>query len=294
MILVVGDVVDDIGVRPLEPINPRSDTRAEIRSTPGGSAANTAAWLGHLGAPVRFAGKCGTDGVVRHEQALRTFGVDARLIADPDLPTATIVLTLDADADRTMYVDRAANATLRVEDLVEDVWDDVTWLHLTGYTFFDPQTRPVARHLIDQAQARGAGVSVDPSSAGFLAQCGVEAFTDWTGGVDLIVPNLEEARLLAGATGPSADFEALLERYPQVVVTLGPLGAAHLDRASRTQVAAPRGPVLDTIGAGDAFFAGFLSRWLTDRDPDAALNAGSAAAERCITIRGARPSDTRA
>ena len=42
MILVVGDVVDDIGVLPLEPVAPRSDTRAQIRMTPGGSAANTA------------------------------------------------------------------------------------------------------------------------------------------------------------------------------------------------------------------------------------------------------------
>ncbi|WP_293785395.1 carbohydrate kinase family protein [uncultured Aeromicrobium sp.] len=289
MILVVGDVVDDIGVRPLEPINPRSDTRAEVRMTPGGSAANTAAWLGHLGAPTRFVGKVGGDGVGRHSEALADVGVDARLVADPELPTATIVLTLDEDADRTMFVDRAANSTLAVDDLDDTIWEDVEWLHLTGYTFFDPGTLPVARHLVRAARERGVAVSVDPSSNGFLRQCGVEEFLAWTAGVDLVVPNMDEARLLAGATGPFVDFDRLAEAYPHVVVTLGAMGAAYVGGSVRTQVTAPRVNVLDTTGAGDAFTAGFLNEWLRSRDPQAALAGGSAAAERCITVRGARP-----
>ena len=89
-ILVVGDVVDDISVLPLEPVTPRTDTRAQIRMSPGGSAANTAAWLGFLGADVRFVGKAGADGAVRHSMALADFGVDASIAADPVTPTATI------------------------------------------------------------------------------------------------------------------------------------------------------------------------------------------------------------
>ena len=289
MILVVGDVVDDIGVRPLEPVTPRSDTNAEIRMTAGGSAANTAAWLGHLGAPTRFVGKVGADGVERHGDALRNVGVDARLVADPLLPTATIVLTLDAEGDRTMYVDRAANATLAPEDLTDEMWDGVEWLHLTGYTFFDPQTRPVATELVRGARQRGIGVSVDPSSTGFLRQCGVEDFLGWTAGVDLVLPNIDEARLLAGATGPVVDFDALAAAYRHVVVTLGVMGAAYVDAQDRTQVTAPRVQVLDTTGAGDAFTAGFLAEWVRSRDSRASLTAGAATAERCITMRGARP-----
>ncbi|TSD68168.1 carbohydrate kinase family protein [Aeromicrobium piscarium] len=289
MILVVGDVVDDIGVRPLEPVTPRSDTNAEIRMTAGGSAANTAAWLGHLGTPTRFVGKVGADGLERHGDALRNVGVDARLVADPLLPTATIVLTLDAEGDRTMYVDRAANTTLSVDDIDEAVWDGVDWLHLTGYTFFDPETRPVATELVRMARERGVGVSVDPSSTGFLRQCGVEDFLGWTAGVDLVLPNIDEARLLAGATGPVVDFDALATAYRHVVVTLGVMGAAYVDAQDRTQVTAPRVQVLDTTGAGDAFTAGFLAEWVRTRDPRASLTAGTATAERCITMRGARP-----
>ncbi|MET1131829.1 MAG: sugar kinase [Aeromicrobium sp.] len=289
MILVVGDVVDDIGVLPLEPVAPRSDTRAQIRMTPGGSAANTAAWLGFLGSDTRFLGKVGNDGVERHGAALREHQVEPRLVADPLLPTATIVLTLDDEADRTMYVDRAANGTLTADDLPEDLWDGVEWLHLTGYTFFDPQTRDVAIELIAEAKRRGAGVSVDPSTTAFLREVTPEAFAQWTRGVDVLVPNLDEARLLVGATGPFVDFDTLTEMYPHVVVTLGSMGAAYVAGGAREQVAAPRIQVVDTTGAGDAFTAGFLASWLEARDARAALTAGIGAAGRCVQQRGARP-----
>lgn len=289
MILLVGDVVDDIGVLPLEPVAPRSDTRAQIRMTPGGSAANTAAWLGFLGAPTRFFGKVGADGVERHSAALRDHGVDPRLVADPLLPTATIVLTLDDEGDRTMYVDRAANGTLASEDLRDDLWQDVEWLHLTGYTFFDPQTRPVAIDLIAGAKERGAGVSVDPSTTAFLREATPEAFIEWTTGVDMILPNLDEARLLAGATGPFVDFDRLAALYPHVVVTLGSMGAAYVSGDVREQIAASRMQVVDTTGAGDAFTAGFLAAWRESTDPRAALSGGIGAAGRCVQQRGARP-----
>ncbi|MBC9227660.1 hypothetical protein GL325_15135 [Aeromicrobium sp. 636] len=289
MILVVGDVVDDIGVLPLEPVAPRSDTRSQIRMTPGGSAANTAAWLGFLGSDTRFFGKVGNDGIERHGGALREHQVDPRLVADPLLPTATIVLTLDDEADRTMYVDRAANGTLTVDEIPDDLLQDVDWLHLTGYTFFDPQTRDAAIELIARAKQRGAGVSVDPSTTAFLREVTPEAFVEWTRGADLVLPNLDEARLLIGATGPFVDFDALTRMYPHVVVTLGSMGAAYVAGDIREQVASPRIQVVDTTGAGDAFTAGFLASWVSQREPRTALQGGIGAASRCVQQRGARP-----
>ncbi len=288
-ILVVGDVVDDISVLPLEPVTPRTDTRAQIRMTPGGSAANTAAWLGFLGADVRFVGKAGADGAVRHAMALADFGVDARIAADPVTPTATIVLTLDDDADRTMYVDRAANGTLTTDDVPDSVWDGVSWLHVSGYTFFDPATLGVARDLLAEARRRGVPASVDPGSVAFLREVGAEEFLRWTAGVDLVLPNAEEARLLAGSTGPFIDHDVLAESYPHVVVTMGATGATYVGDGRREQVVAPRVSVLDTTGAGDAFTAGFLAVWIDEQDPKAALAGGVGAASRCVEVRGARP-----
>jgi sugar/nucleoside kinase (ribokinase family) len=294
-VLVVGDVVDDVSVRPLAAVTPASDTPATIRMAPGGSAANVAAWLGELGVPTRFVGRVGADAVERHAAALAAHGVDARLVGDPDLPTATILLQLDEAGERTMFVDRGANAHLAPTDVGADAWDGVTWLHLTGYSFFDEGTRSTALGLVAQARARGAGVSVDPSTVSFLRDCGGATFLDWVEGSDLAFPNLDEARVLVDARGPQIDLDRLAARFGAVVVTLGSMGAAFLGDVDgvqhREQVTAPRTSVVDTTGAGDAFAAGFLAVWLRPgtRDVRAALESGRAAAERCIAVRGARP-----
>jgi sugar/nucleoside kinase (ribokinase family) len=287
-VLVVGDLVDDISVRVLDDVTEASDTNAEIRLRPGGSAGNVAAWLGHLGADVVFCGRVGADAVDRHTGALADHGVVAHVAADPGT-TATIVLQLDRDGERTMFVDRGANRGLVSVDVPAEAWNDVAWLHLTGYTFFDPTTRPVALELLAEARRRDVPVSVDPSSVAFVRAVGADAFLEWIDGVELMVPNLDEARLLVGSTGPQIDLDALAARFPHVVVTLGSMGAAYLGGSERAQVTAPRVDVVDTTGAGDAFAAGFLARWIDGATPEQALDAGRAAAEICVTHLGARP-----
>lgn len=289
-VLVVGDVVDDLVVRPLTAVNRVSDTPAEIRRTDGGSAANVAAWLGHLGADVRFVGRAGIDGAKRHAANLAAYGVDARIAADPDLPTAALVAMLEPDGDRTMYVDRAANAALSGADLPDDVLDGVGWLHLTGYSLFDDAVRPAVVDLAARAHARGCGFSVDPSSVGFLTGCGAETFLDWVAGADLLFPNLPEGQFLTDLTQPDAVALSLASRGGAVVVKQGADGAVMVSGGELHTVAAMPTEVIDTTGAGDAFCAGFLTSWTGERrDVDAALAAGAAAAARAVSVVGARP-----
>ncbi len=288
-VLVVGDLVDDISVRVLDDVTAASDTNAEIRMRPGGSAGNVAAWLGHLGTDVVFCGRVGADAVDRHTRALADCRVKPYIAGDPDRTTATIVLQLDREGERTMFVDRGANRGLVPEDVPDEAWRDVTWLHLTGYSFFDSDTRQVAIELLAEARRRGARVSVDPCSVAFLRMAGVEDFLGWIDGVDLVFPNLDEARALVGSTGPQIDLDTLAARFAHVVVTLGSMGAAYLAGAERVQVTAPRVEVVDTTGAGDAFAAGFLARWVDGAEPEAALDGGRAAAEECVAQLGARP-----
>jgi sugar/nucleoside kinase (ribokinase family) len=188
-----------------------------------------------------------------------------------------------------MFVDRGANRGLVPDDVPPDAWTDVIWLHLTGYTFFDPTTRPVAIELLAEARSRDVRVSVDPSSVAFLRSAGAEEFLAWIDGADMVFPNIDEARVLIGSTGPQIDLDALAVRFPHVVVTLGSMGAAYLGGSERAQITAPRIDVVDTTGAGDAFAAGFLSRWIGGATPEEALDGGRAAAETCVTRLGARP-----
>ncbi len=288
-ILVMGDVVDDIVVRPLAEVTEASDTNAEIRMHRGGSAANVAAWLGHLGADVRFLGRAGETGVDRHRMALGKHGVDARIAVDHELDTATIVLNLGTDGERTMFVDRGANATFTVADIPADAFDGVTWLHLTGYSLFDPRVRPAALQLIETAKRQDVGVSVDPSSLTFLRNCGVDAFTEWTRDADLLFPNLDEGCFLAGLDDPDEAAAELGSRHRAVVMTVGALGAIHHDGTTETRGMSDTGPVVDTTGAGDAYCAGYLATMVAGGDVRQCMAAGASAAVRAIVRMGARP-----
>jgi sugar/nucleoside kinase (ribokinase family) len=289
-ILVVGDVVDDLIVRPLSAVTPASDTPAVISRRDGGSAANVSAWLGWHGADVMFVGRAGRDGAQRHTDALARFGVTARIAADGEHDTATIVITLDGGGERTMYVDRGANSTLTPKDVPLSAWKDVRWLHLTGYTFFDPATRPVAQELVAKARERGVTVSLDPGSVAFLREAGVEEFARWTAGIDVVLPNLDELRCMTGEDVPDRAVLELSRWYPTVVATLGASGSVQMTPDGfLVRQRAEHAEVEDLTGAGDAFTAGFIAASAEGVDAQHALRRGAEAAAIAVSRTGARP-----
>lgn len=290
LVLVVGDVIDDVIVRPLAPTAYGTDTPASIEATPGGSGANQAVWLAAGGTRVRFVGRVGAADLDRQRRALTEAGVEARLVADAAAPTGTIVILVAPDGERTMYTDRGANLRLCADDLPDAVLDGVAALHLSGYALFDPEVRAAVLDLVDRARRRGLPVSIDPSSTGFLATVGPADFLDWVAGTDVLFPNLDEGRLLSGEDDPAAVAAALLEHVPLVALTLGADGAIVAARGTApVEVPAVDVEVVDTTGAGDAFCGAFLGAWLAGADPTGAAERGVAAAAGAVRALGARP-----
>jgi sugar/nucleoside kinase (ribokinase family) len=292
VVLVVGDVIDDVIVRPLEPVTRGSDTRSRIEPSLGGSGANQAAWLAACGAQVRFAGRVGRADLGRHRDAFASVGVDARLTADDERPTGTIVVIVDpGDQERTMYTDRGANLGLRPSDLPDDLLDDVALLHLSGYSLFDARVRAAVLDLVSRARDRGIPFSVDPASTAFLTDVGVDAFLTWIAGVTLLFPNLDEGRLLTGARDPEAIVAALHGHAEVVALKLGGDGAIVARRGGPTlRLPAEDGEVVDTTGAGDAFCGAFLAGWVEHGELDEPLvRSAIAAGFEAAGAPGARP-----
>jgi sugar/nucleoside kinase (ribokinase family) len=247
---------------------------------PGGSAANTAAWLGATGCPVTLCGSVGDDAPgATLRAALAGHGVELALRTVPDLPTGVCIVLVGADGERTMLPDRGANrmpATPADERLLPG-----THLHLSGYALLDPDRAVHARALLAGARAAGLTTSVDCASAAPLAQ-GPEAFLAAIDGCDVLLANADEAAALGGA-------ETMRRRAGVVVVKQGADGATLLSRDGEVHVPAEPVTVVDTTGAGDAFAAGFLPAW-TARQQDAdALRAGNRLAARAIGRVGAGP-----
>ncbi|MFG2992524.1 carbohydrate kinase family protein [Streptomyces sp. NPDC048257] len=293
-LLVVGDVVTDVVAIHSEPLAPATDTTARIRTLPGGAGGNAACWAARTGtAEVRLLARVGAESARWHERALVDAGVRPRLVIDAQEPTGTVVALVGKDAERTFLTDSGASLRLCPADWTPSLLDGAAHLHLSGYLFFADSSRELAMVALRAARTRGVTVSVDPASAGFLAGLGPQRFLDAVAGAGVLLPNEDEARLLAGLPGPAGVARAAAElsrRVPLVVVTRGAAGALIAERGRITaEVEAEPAEAVDSTGAGDAFTGGFLAARLEGADPAEAARAGCRAAALAVTRPGGRP-----
>jgi sugar/nucleoside kinase (ribokinase family) len=293
VVVVIGDLMNDVVVRPLAPMAHDTDTPSTVSWSAGGSGANQAAWLAELGVPARLAARAGRADAGRHREILAGAGVDARLGEDPELATGTVVVVVGADGSRSMFTDRGANRNLDSSDLTADLLEGAVRLHLSGYCLVEPSGREAVGELCRAARAVGVPVSVDPGSVSELERLGAQRFIEAVAGADLIFPNLEEGRLLSGC-GPGEDsrvvLRRLLDRFEVVAMKLGAAGSV-IGRRDRRPVPVPAVPVpvVDPTGAGDAYCAGFLSVWHPGADLASVGRVAAAAAARAVSTVGARP-----
>lgn len=286
-VLVIGDVMTDVIVKPYGPLARGSDRRAEIRFSPGGSAANQAAWLAAFGVPVDLVACVGAEDVEATSARLARAGVTPHLIGDPDLMTGALVALIDPDGERSFLTDRGANDALSAAHVSDALIAGAGHIHLSGYAFFAPSPRAAALDVMRRCGQKP--VSVDPASAEFLREVGARNFLDWTKGAAILFPNAEEAAVLAGAEDPQTQAQRLAEIYPLVVIKRGANGCEAAAGASRWRVEAPKVDAVDSTGAGDAFVAAFLAARLAGVEIEAQLQSAVEAGAEAATRLGGGP-----
>jgi sugar/nucleoside kinase (ribokinase family) len=275
-LITVGDVMLD-GSLP-EPVpGRRVHGRLELR--PGGSAANVALAAAGLGARSAVIGRVGADAAGRLlRDALAEAGVEPLLARDPDVATGCVIV-----AGTAIVADPGASARLLPDDLPQTL--EAGAVLVSGYSLLQSGPEAAARAALERA--RTGWLAVDAASAVLLEAFGVDRFFDATRSVDVLLANAEEARALTGLDGEEAAL-ALARRYRIACVKLGRDGAvAAVERTTMRASPQPLEPV-ETLGAGDAFAAGFLLALSRDADPYRALRQGGEAATTAIVAAHAR------
>jgi len=256
-----------------------TDLRAAAIST-GGAEANVAIALARLGHPVRWLGRIGHDDAGRRvERELRAEGVEVRAIRDPDAPTALMLKTTPHAGTTDVAFWRAGSAGSRLEpqDLDPLEIEDAELLHLTGILpSLSPSALATAREAVERATAAAVPVSFDVNHRARLwdRREAVPVYRELAararyvfGGVEelalLVDADHQDERTLAGAVAAFGPTE--------VVVKRGGAGAAALVDGAWNDCSAHRVEVIDTVGAGDAFVAGYLSERLRGRPVEDAL-----------------------
>lgn len=267
MLGAIGDLVEDVVVHLLEPVNPASDTRSQVTHRRGGSAANVVEAACRAGGSARFIGQVGDDAIGRLlTDELLAVGADVTVRRAGR--TGTIVVLVAHDGERTMLTDRGACTDL---DGVEPDWlDGLHTLHVPYYSLVGEPLASTTVALVAEAHRRGLRVSVDVSSTAVLLAEGVQHALARIAALrpHVVLANDDEAAVLGASLRPHLLHDAM------VVVKRGPDAASLFTGSQETQVPAERvDGVRDTTGAGDAFAAGLLLALAGGQQPEQAVRA---------------------
>ncbi|MFE4692812.1 sugar kinase [Streptomyces sp. NPDC056749] len=254
---------------------------AQARTTVAGAESNVAIGLARLGHRAAWAGLVGDDEPGRLVlRTLRGEGVDiTRAATRATAPTGAMLREQRvADLVRVHYWRSGSAASLLTPaDIEPALGDGARVLHLTGITCaLGPGPLEAARAAAAHAHARGWTVALDVNHRQRLwtAEEAGTALRPLLPHITVLIASDDELPVVSGAFTDSPDGEeravdALLDSgVREVVVKRGGEGAAYRDRQGvRHSVPALRVPVRDTVGAGDAFCAGYLSGLLDGLPP---------------------------
>lgn len=243
----------------------------DMRLGTGGAEGNVAVALKRLGTDVTWIGRVGQDslgGLVERE--LSAEGIDVRAIADAGAPTGLMVKERRTPANTRVWYYRQGSAGSRLapEDLPESLLRSAGLVHATGITpALSPSAAAATLHAAETARAAGVPVSFDLNFRSKLWS-GQEAgnfYRKILPLVDIVFAGDEEAALIVGdgISDPSELARRIAELgASQTVIKLGEHGCLALVDGVEYRQEAISVPVVDTVGAGDGFVAGYLSDFL--------------------------------
>ncbi|MGN9780651.1 carbohydrate kinase family protein [Nonomuraea sp. ZG12] len=245
------------------PAAPGGPVELALRVLPGGGPANTAVALARLGTATRFLGRLSGDvfGSLFRDH-LTASKVDLSTCVDAAEPSTLAVASLDASGQATygFHAEGTADWQWTPAELAALDLTGVSCLHTGSLALVREPGRGAVEAFAAAARAH-ATISIDPNVRPSLAAREAYAVTRWCGLADILKLSDDDLRVLR----PGEPVERVCDTWHAagarlIVVTRGAAGALVSLDGDRMEVDAPRVTVVDTVGAGDAFTAGFLHR----------------------------------
>lgn len=233
--------------------------------TVGSSSAIFACGAARLGLRVAFIGKVGDDLFGSFMcQSLKEKGVDTRgIVSDEEIATGISVI-LSAGADRAILTYPGTIPMLRYTDINLEIIGQARHLHLGSY-YLQRALLPDLPVLFDQAHRLGLTISLDTN---------YDPTEVWKDGLDLLLPkvdvflpNATECRGITGITDLEQAVKMLSDHISYIGVKLGEKGALLYHGGELYQQDSLPVEVVDTVGAGDSFDAGFVYAYLAGWEP---------------------------
>ncbi|MGH2378508.1 MAG: sugar kinase [Candidatus Limnocylindria bacterium] len=268
---------------------------ATFRRHIAGAEANVAIGLCRLGHTAGWIGRVGDDEFGRAVLfRLRGEGVDvSRAVVDAGAPTGVLFREKrDAGPILVAYYRRGSAASrLSPDDLDAGYIRAARVLHLTGITpALSDTCRAATLAAAELARSAGVTVVLDPNVRLRLwdRDEARRVLRDLAAHSDIVLPGGDEAELMTEEADPEAAGRALLRLGPSLaVVKLGSRGALAV-HPEGTLHSAPGSAarVIDPVGAGDAFAAGFIAGHLRELDLRERLDLANRCGAAAVAVAG--------
>ncbi|WP_411890819.1 carbohydrate kinase family protein [Yoonia sp. SDW83-1] len=225
----------------------------------GGSVFNTAIALGRLDAPVQFFSGLSSDlfgDILRAE--LTASGVDSTPAAISDRPTTLAFVTLtDGHASYAFYDENTAGRMLSQDDLPQTQADA---LFFGGISLVvEPCGAAYEALMLREAASRVTMIDPNIRPSFITDEAAYRArLTRMLGAADIIKTSDEDLEWITGGTDAAALFDTNAAKV--ILLTRGADGVTVLTPGNQFDVPAEKATVVDTVGAGDTFSAGFLAQ----------------------------------
>lgn len=249
----------------------------------GGAESNVAVGLSRLGVDASWLGRIGDDSLgARVIRELRAEGIDVRAIADADAPTGLMLKERPTASSTAVLYYRSGSAGSRLSsaDLPAGWVEEAALLHVTGITaLLSDSARAALVSAVERAKAAGVVVSFDVNYRSALASRTTAGplLRDIAARADTVFGGAEELSILFPGRSPERAAALLREDGCRTtVLKQGAAGATVFDETGTTVGAGFRVDVVDTVGAGDAFVAGYLSAMLEHLSAEETLRRANA------------------
>ncbi|MBV6659051.1 MAG: adenosine kinase [Devosiaceae bacterium] len=261
----------------------------------GGSAGNTAAAVASLGGRAAYIGKVADDETGRaYAHDMRGIGVHfdiGPLRAAEGIPTATSVILVTPDGERTMNTNLSACQELTVDDIDPDLIRASAITYMEGYLWDPAKAKEAFRYAAKVAKEAGRRVALTLSDS-FCVDRYREEFLDLvrSGAVDTLFANEHELKSLYQTADLNTALDALAADAHLGVVTMGAQGSVSVRGDERVAVpAAPVDEIVDLTGAGDVFAGGYLFGLAAEMPLKVCADLGHLAGGHVIQQMGPRP-----
>ena len=259
----------------------------------GGSESNVAIGLQRLGVQAVWCGRVGADSLGQLvEREIRAEGVDVRIAVDPTASTGLMIKERRTPGTQRVSYYRAGSAGSRITpgDVDELLISQAALLHISGITpALSRQAGSTISYAIAAARAAGVPVSFDLNFRANLwsREGAAGVYRDLIPLADIVFAGDDEAAIAVGTGEPEDLARRIADLGPsQAVIKLGADGAlALIDRQVFRQEAV-RVEAVDTVGAGDAFVAGYLAEYVNGRRPEERLRTAAATGAFACLVPG--------